>query len=95
MSAPVFDHSAYLAAEAQAIGKRSYTWNDMPYEVGSEVLANATVTFPNVWAQGLQAQFRVTNLFNRDVQHPASVEMPSPTIPQRGRNLEAKIDYAF
>jgi iron complex outermembrane receptor protein len=95
VSAPVFDHSAYLAAEVQAIGSRSYTWNAAPYHVGSEVLPNATVTFPNVWAKGLQAQLRITNLFNRDVQDPAAAEMPTPTVPQYGRNLLAKLEYAF
>ena len=95
VTTPWFDHSTYLAAEIQAIAKRSYTWNGMPYEVGSEVLANATVTFPNLWAKGLQAQLRITNLFNRDVQHPASATIPSPRIPQNGRNLMAKLEYAF
>ena len=95
VSAPVFRQSAYLAAEVQAIGRRSYTWGAAPYRVGSEVLANVTVTFPNLWAQGLQAQLRITNLFDRDVQHPASEEMPSPTVPQNGRNLLAKLEYAF
>ena len=95
VSAPVFDHSAYLAAEAQAIGRGSYTWGAAPYRVGSEVLANATVTFPNIWAQGLQVQLRITNLLNREVRHPASAEMSSPTVPQNGRNLLAKLEYAF
>lgn len=95
VSAPVFRQSAYLAAEVQAIGGRSYTWGAAPYRVGSEVLANATMTFPNLWMQGLQAQLRITNLFDRDVQHPASEEMPSPTVPQNGRNLMAKLEYAF
>jgi iron complex outermembrane receptor protein len=93
--APVFGHSAYLAAEIQAIDSLSYTWNATPYRVGSEVLANATLTFPDVWAKGLQAQLRVTNLFNRDVQNPASTEMLIPTVPQYGRNLLAKLEYAF
>ena len=94
-SAPVFDHSAYLAAEVQAIAGRRYSWGAASYRVGSEVLANATLTFPNVWAQGLRAQVRITNLFNRDVQHPASPEMPTPTVPQNGRNLTAQLDYVF
>jgi outer membrane receptor protein involved in Fe transport len=93
--APVFDHSAYLAAEAQAIGRRSYTWSAASYHVGTEVLANTTLTFPNVWAKGLQAQLRITNLFNRTVRHPASAEMPTPMVPQDGRNLLAKLEYAF
>lgn len=93
--APVFDHSAYLAAEVQAIGRRSYIWGAAPYHVGAEVLANTTLTFPNVWMKGLQAQLRITDLFNRTVQHPASAEMPTPTVPQYGRNLLAKLEYAF
>jgi iron complex outermembrane receptor protein len=95
VSTPVFDHKAYLTAEVIATGSRSYTWNAMPYDVRNEVLANATVTFPDLFAKGLQAQLRITNLFDRDVQHPASAEMPTPTVPQNGRNLLAKLDYAF
>ena len=95
ISTPAFYHSAYIAAEAHLIGRRSYTWNAAPYHVGTEVLANATLTIPNIGAKGLQAQLRITNLFNRQVQHPAAEEMPSPTIPQNGRNLMAKLEYAF
>lgn len=95
VSAPVFGQSAYLAADIQAIGRRSYTWGAAPYRVGSEVLANATLTLPKVWAHGLQAQLRITNLFDRDTQHPASAEMPTPLIPQNGRNVMAKLEYAF
>jgi outer membrane receptor protein involved in Fe transport len=91
--APV--RTAFLAAEAQAIGSRSYIWGAMQYHVGSEVLANATLTFPNLLYKGLQAQLRITNLFNRDVQQPASGEMPTPTVPGYNRNLMAKLDYAF
>lgn len=94
-SAPVFDHAAYLAGEIQAIGNRAFDWNATPYSVGSEVLANATLTFPNVLTKGLQFQLRVTNLLDRHVQDPASSEMPTPFIPQNGRNLLAKLDYAF
>ena len=95
VSTPAFYHSAYFAAEVQVIGRRSYTWNAAPYHVGTEVLANATMTFPNVWAKGLQAQLRITNLFDRAVQHPAAEEMSSPSVPQNGRNLMAKLEYAF
>jgi outer membrane receptor protein involved in Fe transport len=93
--APVFGHSAYLAAEVQAIGSIKYTWNAAPYRVGSEMLANATLTIPSTWAKGLQAQLRITNLFNRDVQNPAAAEMSTPTVPQYGRNVMAKLEYAF
>ena len=95
VSTPVFGRLAYFAAEVQVIGKRSFAWNAAPHEVRDEALANATLTFPDLWAKGLQAQLRVTNVFARDVQHPASAEMPTPTIPQNGRNLTAKLDYAF
>lgn len=95
VSAPLSSQPAYLAVEAQAIGKRSYAWNSMAYEVGSEVVANATATFPDLWVRALQAHLRVNNLFDRVVRHPASAEMPSPTIPQNGRDLLAKLEYAF
>jgi outer membrane receptor protein involved in Fe transport len=95
LSTPLIGHSSYLAAELQAIGNRCFSWNGMPYEVPTQVLVNATVTFPNVWTQGLQVQFRVTNLFDRDMQNPASETIPFPMVPQYGRNLLAKLEYAF
>ena len=95
VNAPVYEQVAYLAAELQAIGSRTFNWNAIPYRIGSEVLANATLTFPNVLAKGLQIQLRVTNLFDRHAQDPASSEMPTPLIPQNGRNLMASLDYAF
>lgn len=100
VSAPVFNHMAFLAAEVQVTGSRSYTWSDQMgnaavYSVGNETLANAILTFPNVLAKGLQIQLRVTNLFDRQIQNPASSEMLIPRIPQKGRNLLARLDYAF
>jgi outer membrane receptor protein involved in Fe transport len=94
-SVPLPGHSAYLAGEIQAIGKRSFIWNATPYSLGSDVLANAIVTFPNVLAKGLQAQFGISNLFNHQVQFPASAEMPTPMTPGNGRNLSANISYDF
>ena len=94
-SMPLFNHSATLAAEAYALGSRSYAWGGATYRISSEVLANVAVTFPKVWTKGLQAQLRVTNLFNRNVQHPAAEDMPSPAVPQNGRNLIAQLDYVF
>jgi outer membrane receptor protein involved in Fe transport len=95
LSAPAFNSAAYLAMEAQAISRRSYVWNALTYEVPSEISVNATVTFPDLWTHGLQAQLRITNLLNRKIQHPASSETPSPTVPLDGRNLMAKLEYAF
>lgn len=95
VNAPVYAQSAFLAAELQANGPRSYDWNATHYGMGSEIFANATATFPDVLAKGMQLQLRVTNLFDRDMQHPAAAEMPTATIPQNGRNLMAKLEYAF
>jgi outer membrane receptor for ferrienterochelin and colicins len=95
LSAPVFNSAAYLAMEAQAISRRNYVWNALTYQVPSEILVNATATFPHLWTRGLQGQLCITNLLNRDIQHPASSEMPSPAVPQNGRNLMAKLEYAF
>jgi iron complex outermembrane receptor protein len=95
MSMPVFKHSAYFAAEIQIVSSRSYVWNSDTYSVPNEIVGNATLTFPDVLTKGLQAQLRITNLFNSDIQHPASAEMPIPKIPQDGRSLFASISYAF
>jgi outer membrane receptor for ferrienterochelin and colicin len=95
MSMPVFGNRVYLAAEIQLIGARSYIWNNTPYSVPNEALANATATFPDVLTKGLQAQLRISNLFNSDIQHPAANEMPTPVIPQNGRTLMASLSYAF
>lgn len=95
VNAPVYAHAAYLAAELQAIGPRTFDWNATHYDMGSEIVVNATVTFPNVLAKGLQVQLRATNLFDRNIQHPAASEMPTPLIPQNRRNLTAGVEYAF
>jgi len=95
MSLPVFKHSAYFAAEIQMVSSRSYVWNSETYSVPNEIVGNATLTFPDVLTKGLQAQLRIRNLFNSDIQHPASAEMPIPKIPQDGRSLFASISYAF
>jgi outer membrane receptor for ferrienterochelin and colicin len=93
-SAPIFDHSAFLAAEIQASSSRDYNWYG-PNSVPSEILVNATATFPDVLTKGMRFQLRITNLFNRDMQYPASEEMPTATIPRDGRNILAKLEYAF
>jgi iron complex outermembrane receptor protein len=95
VSAPVIGHTACLAGDIQAIGSRSYSWTGASYNVGSEYLANATLTFPNVLTNGLQAQLRLTNLFNRQVQYPSSADMATPTTPGYGRNLIASLSYEF
>lgn len=95
LSTPVFNSKAYLAAEIQTIDKRNFTWNALSYEVRTEVKMNVTATFPNLWISGLQAQLRITNLLNREIWHPSSSKTRSPMIPQEGRNLLAKLDYAF
>jgi len=95
VSAPIFNQVGFLAAEVHAIGSRSYTWNATPYQMEKQTVTNATLTFPNVLTKGMQLQLRVTNLFDRNIQHPAAEEMPTATIPQNGRNLMAKLDYAF
>lgn len=93
--APAFGNNAFLAGEIQAIGNRNFIWNATPYSVGSDVLANASVTFPNVLTRGLQAQLRCINLLNRQLQYPASAEMPTPTTLGNGRNISANISYEF
>jgi outer membrane receptor protein involved in Fe transport len=94
-SAPLFHDAMLLAGELQLIGPRNYVWNATPYAVPTEVLANVTATFPTRSAKGWQAQLRISNLFNRRIEHPASAEIPSPTVPQPGRGLSATVSYAF
>ncbi len=95
MNMPIFKQRAYWAVEIQVVSSRNYTWNSTPYSVTNETLANTTLTFPDAFTKGLQAQIRISNVFNNDIQHPASSEMPTPKIPQDGRNLLASISYAF
>jgi outer membrane receptor protein involved in Fe transport len=94
-SAPVFHAAMFLAGELQLIGPRTYAWNATPYAVPTEVLANVTATLPSLYSKGWQAQLRISNLFNRRLEHPGSAETPSPTVPQPGRGLSATISYAF
>jgi iron complex outermembrane receptor protein len=95
LSAPVGGDAAYLAGDIQVIGNRSYIWQGTPYSVGSEILANATLTFPNVLTKGLQVQLRVSNLFNRQVQYPSSADMLTPITPGLGRILTTTVLYEF
>lgn len=95
MSMPVFNNAAFLAGELQLISSRSYTWSSSNYSVPSQASANVTATFPDVLTKGMQIQMRLTNVFNSDIQHPASNEMNTPTIPQNGRNLFTTLSYAF
>lgn len=94
-SSPIVGHSIYLASDIQAIGSRSYVWQGAPYRLGSEFLANTTLTFPDMWAKGLQGQLRLSNLFNRQVQFSSSADMSTPITPGYGRNLAASISYDF
>lgn len=95
VSAPAMDSLAYLAGDVQAIGGRNYSWNNAPYSVRSQLLVNATITIPNVLLNGLQAQLRVSNLLNRQIQYPSSADVPTPMTPSYGRYLTASISYEF
>jgi iron complex outermembrane receptor protein len=95
LSAPVGGDTAFLAGDIQVIGSRSYMWQSTPYSVGSEFLANATLTFPNALTKGLQVQLRVSNLFNRQVQYPSSGDMLTPITPGLGRILTTSVLYEF
>ena len=95
ISTPVLSHRAFAAAEVHALSSRDFVWGGTPYRVGGEALANVTLSFPNVILKGLDAQLRVTNLFDHHVQHPASAEMPTPLTPGNGRNLMVNFGYGF
>ena len=84
-----------LASELQVIGPRHYVWSAMPYAVPTEALTNVTATFPRLLSKGWQGQLRITNLFNRQIEHPASAEVPSPSVRQPGRGVSAMLSYAF
>lgn len=94
-SAPVAKRAACLGGEFLAIGKRSYVWNGATYSRGGEFVANAVLTFPNAGAKGLQAQLRITNLFDRSIGYPASDEMSMPLVPGYGRNLALNVSYDY
>lgn len=94
-SAPLQHDALLLAGELQLIGPRSYDWSATPHAVPTEVLANVTATFPRLLSKGWQAQLRIHNLFNREIEHPASAEMPSPAVRQPGREVGALFSYAF
>jgi outer membrane receptor for Fe3+-dicitrate len=95
VSSPIIGYAAYLAGDIQAIGRRSYVWLATTYSVGSEFLANATLTFPDMGHKGLQGQLRLSNLFNRQAQYPSSADMATPVTPGYGRMLTASISYDF
>ena len=94
-SAPLWSNRLTLAGELQAIGPRDYLWIASPYAVPTEVLAHMTATFPNLLRKGLTGQLRISNLFDRRLEHPASAEMLVPTLPQPGRDISATLNYDF
>ena len=94
-SAPLSHDALILAGELQVIGPRHYVWSATPYAVPTEALANVTATFPRLLSKGWQGQLRITNLFNRQIEHPASAEVPSPSVRQPGREVSAMLSYAF
>lgn len=94
-SAPLWSGRMTLAGELQAIGPRDYLWSASPYAVPTEVLANLTATYPNLLRKGLTGQLRISNLFDRRLEHPASAEILVPTVPQPGRDFSATLNYAF
>ncbi len=94
-SAPLFGDSLLLAAELQLIGPHDYHWNATRDSAPIQALANLSASFPKVLLQGLSAQLRISNLFDRAIAHPASPEILSPSVPQPGRELSATLSYAF
>ena len=94
VSAPVFGQSAYLAADIQRSagavipGVRRHTALAARCCKCDPDLAEGMGT----WVASATAHHQPVD---RDTQHPASAEMPTPLIPQNGRNVMAKLEYAF
>lgn len=87
--------TAQLSSELQFISASQYQWRATPQQLPSRTLFNTTLNLPNLGWQGLQAQLRVDNLFNRAGNYPATAEMLTPRIPDATRTFTLKLDYAF
>lgn len=94
-SVPLLHEALRLAGELELIGPRTYHWNSSHYAVTTELPAHVTATLPRLSSKGWQTQWRIHNLFNRQVAHPASPEIPSPAVRQPGREVSALLSYAF
>lgn len=94
-SAPLLHEALLLAGELELIGPRTYHWNSSHYAVTTELPAHVTATLHRLSSKGWQTQWRIHNLFNRQIAHPASPEIPSPAVRQPGREVSALLSYAF
>jgi outer membrane receptor protein involved in Fe transport len=82
------------ALEVNAISSRKFVANGRPLELGTESIANLIVTASDV-LPGLDAQFKITNLFDRENFYAAPNEVSITRIPIYGRQWSLNLLYDF
>ena len=92
---PILEHKAFLAGEVHATSPKTAHWYGTLVSVPSQAMVNATLTFPDLFTDGMQFQLRATNLLDQNIQHLSSEDMATPTLPQPSRNILVSLDYAF
>jgi outer membrane receptor protein involved in Fe transport len=90
----LFSPKVIGAFEANAIGRRQFSAGGEPLVLGAELIANLIVSATDV-LPGLDAQFRVTNLFDRKRDYAAPNEVSLNRIPQYGRQWSLNLLYGF
>jgi outer membrane receptor protein involved in Fe transport len=93
-SHPLFSPKVIGALEINAISSRQFVSNGRPLDLGTEVIANLTVTAADV-LPGLDAQFKVANLLDRKSFNAAPNETSITRIPQYGRHWSLNLLYGF
>lgn len=91
---PLADARWLLGWETQLVGPRQWNWQGGGQAVDSQVVAHATVTGKDVMP-GLDLSISLRNLFDQRLVDPAAEETGVPAVPQDGRTLTLKLDYAL
>lgn len=83
-----------LGWETQIVGPRQWGWQGSEQSVDSQVIAHASVSGKNI-VPGLDLSISLRNVFDERLVDPAAEETGVPGVPQNGRTLVLKLDYAF
>jgi outer membrane receptor protein involved in Fe transport len=93
-SAPLFSPALIGAFEMNTRGPIAFSFSEQAYSSATESISNLTFTRANMIA-GLDAQFRVTNLFDRKGVQPSAEDATIQRFPIDGRQWLLSVRYAL
>lgn len=93
-SSPCWNRRLVAALDASLVGPRTLDWRGQRSRIGSQPQLNFTLSAGKL-APGLELQWRIVNLLDRKIAHPASDEAPTATLPMDGRQWQLGLSYAF